>query len=111
MVHHNDVGEFEKGVEGENVVHRVLRMAGQHSDDDCLSGVEPKDLLWEDSGVGAAQDEDLGRVQFESLHLREGWQRAVGRGMLFVPLDELGDCDGSHGYDGFCDFTGRNCWT
>jgi hypothetical protein len=54
VVHDYDIGEFDEGIECENVVHGILRMTGNHSDNDCLSRVEPEDLLGEDSRVGTA---------------------------------------------------------
>ena len=69
VVHHNHIGELEEGVEGEEVVDRVLGVACDDADDNRVAGVEAEDLLGEDAGIGAADDEDLDRVE----HLGKGW--------------------------------------
>jgi hypothetical protein len=96
VVHNNDVRKLEEGIECENVVHGVLRMACNDTNNDGLSRVQPEDLLRKDSRVGAANDHDFDGVQLESLHLREGRQRGVSSHMLLVPRHELGDRNGSH---------------
>lgn len=96
VVHNNDVRKLEEGIECENVVHGVLRMACNDTNNECLSRVQPEDLLRKDSGVGAANDDDLDRVQLEGLHLRKSRQRGVSSHMLLVPRHELGDRNGSH---------------
>jgi hypothetical protein len=101
MMHDHDIREFQESIERENVVHSILRMTCNHSDNDCLSQIESEDLLGNYSRVGAADYHDLGWIR----HFRKGWQWLMSGYVLFVPLDEFCNSRGSHG----AEFVLRRC--
>src|SRR2546423_9489166 len=97
VVHHNNIGKLEECIKRKKVVYCILGMACNHSDNDCISRIEPEDLLGKDARVGTAEDYDLGQVHLQSLHFGKGGERAVSSRILFVSLDEFCNGWGSHG--------------
>src|SRR5256885_9876671 len=48
VVHHNNIGKLEECIKRKKVVYCILGMACNHSDNDCISRIEPEDLLGKD---------------------------------------------------------------